>query len=147
MEFKKHRHNASWRSTAYPHLAEKYGLKQSSIRSATSRAGLTSKADSLNHIFSVKEEEALVEVCRRQARQYRPFTIPEFCKVAREFAGYLQKRRKLSRKFVSGFVKRHRKVLHTKKGKITSPTRSSGTPYQRHKSSLKALIGMCGASG
>ena len=89
MEFKKHRHNASWRSTAYPHLAEKYGLKQSSIRSATSRAGLTSKADSLNHIFSVKEEEALVEVCRRQARQYRPFTIPEFCKVAREFAGSL----------------------------------------------------------
>jgi len=125
MEFKKYRHIASWRSTAYRYLAGKYNLKESSIRSAASRAGLTSKAASLNHIFSVEEEEALVEVCIRQARQYRPFTIPEFCNVARKFAGSLHPRRKMGRKFVSGFVKRHRKVLHTKKGKITSPTRSS----------------------
>ena len=131
MEFKKYRHIASWRSRAYPYLAEKQDLKESSIRSAASRAGLTSKAASLNHIFSVKEEEALVEVCIRQARQYRPFTIPEFCKVAREFAGSLHKRRKLSRKFVCGFVKRHRKVLHTKKGKITSPKRSTSNTLSK----------------
>ena len=64
-------------------LAQKYELKLSSIRSAASRAGLTSRVSSLNHFFSMKEEEALVEICRRQARQFRPFTIPVFCKVAR----------------------------------------------------------------
>ena len=64
MEFRKYRHIASWRSRAYPYLAEKYDLKESSIRSAASRAGLTSKAASLNHIFSVKEEEPLLRFAK-----------------------------------------------------------------------------------
>ena len=95
MEFKKLRRSVSRRDSAYSYLAGKYNLKQSSIRSAVSRAGLTDKATSLKHVFSTKEEEALVEVCIRQSRQYRPFTVPEFQHVAREFAGKQKKTPKI----------------------------------------------------
>ena len=131
IEFKRLRHRACRRDSLYSYLAGKYHLKPSSIRSAVSRAHLTDKATSLKHIFSIKEEEALVEVCIRQSRLYRPFTVPEFQNVAREFAGSLKKRRKLGRKFVYCFMMRHRKVLHTKKGKLTSPTRNSHNTYAK----------------
>ena len=79
------------RNSIYRYLSLKYGLKESSIRAAASKAGLTSKATSLKFFFSKKEEEALIEVRIRQARQYRPFTVPVFCRVVRKFAETLGK--------------------------------------------------------
>ena len=139
MEFKKLRGTAFKRDQAYSYLAEKYHLKQSSIRAAASRAGLTDKATSLKRIFSTKDEEALVEVCIRQSRQYRPFTVPEFQHVAREFAGKLKKHRNFGRKFIHCFVKRHRKVLNMKRGKLTSPTRNSHNIYAKTQAFIDKL--------
>ena len=42
-----------------------------------------------------------------------------------------EKPRIVGRKFVHGFVRRHRKDLHTKKGKINSPTRSSNNTVSK----------------
>ena len=138
-ELKKLRRKASTRDNAYHYLSEKYGIKVSSIRAAASRAGLTSMTSSLKRIFSKEEEEALVEVCIRQARQYKPFTIRAFSQVARKFAGSLHKPRKFTKRFVSGFMKRHRKVLHKKKGKLTSPTRSSKNTFAKTEAFIDSL--------
>ena len=127
IELKKLRRRACTRVNLYRYLSEKYGITEASIRSAASKAGLTNKSTSLRHIFSEKEEEALVEVCVSQARGYKPFTIPVFCRVARMFAGTLTGHQKITRKFVSGFIRRHRSILCKKRGKLTSPKRTSET--------------------
>ena len=102
-EFRKVKHIAAYRHDCYERLAGKYGIKASTIRAAASRAGLTSKEDSLKRIFSKKEESTLVEVCRRQARLYKPFTVPAFMKVARSFAGFNCETHFCTRKFCQGF--------------------------------------------
>ena len=138
-EFKKLRRRASTRDNLYKYLSAKYGIKVSSIRAAASRAGLTNKATSLKIIFSKEEEEALTEVCIRQARQYRPFTIPEFSRVARKFAGTLRKPHFFTRRFVRSFLLRHRDVLCAKRGKLTSPTRSSKSTLGRTEEFIESL--------
>ena len=138
-EFKKLRNKASTRDNVYCYLSGKYGLKESSIRAAVSRNGLTNKSISLKRIFSKKEEEALAAVCVRQARQYRPFTIPELCQVARKFAGCLKKHRTFSRKFVSFFLRRHHQVLCMKRGLLTSPRRCSRTTPSKTQEFIQLL--------
>ena len=140
-ELKKLRRSASSRVNIYRVLSQKYPLTESSIRASASRAGLTSKADSLNNLFSKREEEALVEVCLRQARQYRPFTVEKFRKVARIFAGTLKKRRICTAKWVECFVHRHRTVLCKKKGKLTSPKRCSRTALANTQAFIDSLNG------
>ena len=135
-EFKKLMRKASTRANIYQTLSEKYGIKASSIRSAASRAGLTSKRTSLNHIFSEEQEEALVEVCIRQSRKYRPFTIPDFIRVAKIFSG-THRQSSITRKFVNCFVRRHRDVLRKRRGKLTSPKRISSVVLSNTRKFIK----------
>ena len=61
MEFKKLMYIGSGRNAADPYLTAKQHYKQCFIQSATSKTGQTNKATSLNHIFSTKKEEVLVD--------------------------------------------------------------------------------------
>ena len=56
-ELQKLRRKASTRVNLYRNLAEKYGIKESSIRAAASKAGLTSKSTSLKYTFSERERK------------------------------------------------------------------------------------------
>ncbi len=124
-DLKKCMRRAIDRDKLYQRLSKDYKLKPSTIRAAASKAHITSKEESLQKVFSVKEEEALVEICVRQSRQYRPFTIPDFCRMARKFAGLRKNGQFLTAKFAEGFVKRHRQTLCMRRGKVTSPKRTS----------------------
>ncbi len=119
----------STRDTAYLRTAEEFGTTVDALRMDASRAGIVSKFKSMRYSFGPKSEDALKQICMKYARRGKPLTIPEFIELASRFKG-LPKNERISRGFVTKFIKRHGKILWTKPGKVTSPMRSSDVMIQ-----------------
>ena len=109
----------SRRKKAYALVAEEYGVSIPSIKVAASRAGLTSKSDSLRFCLSSEEEGAFVAVCLKYAHRRNPLTIPVFIELASRFTG-CEEAHKLTRHFVTCFIRRHKNFLCLKPRNLVS---------------------------
>ena len=129
---------ACTRGSVYDRVSEKSGKSSGSLRTAASRLGLTKTGHSLHFLFSDAQEQALVCACVIHARQGSAMTILEF----RQMASFVAKKEPgdlVSTHFAKDFVCRHGDVLCRKKGKITSPTRSSDTMLERTKEFIDTM--------
>lgn len=116
--------NASTRNEAYQNVSGEYHISVSTIKNAASKAGITSPMHSLRYILSDKEEKALVAICIKYANRNEPLTIHDIIELVSRYKSYPETQR-ISRHFVSNFVKRHKKHLCIRTGTVTSPSRSS----------------------
>ena len=116
--------NAFTRREAYARFAKEFKCSISAVRKLASRLGYTSKGHSMHFYFTVKEEEDLVNICRKYANRGEPLTIPDLIELASRYMRF-PKNKKISRHFVTDFAKRHKDELCVKAGKETSPSRSS----------------------
>ena len=128
------------RSTAYQRVATETRVSVAALRTAACREGKKKPRRSLKCAFSDKEEELLEAFCVMHARQGTPLTYDEFIDMATTF-GKRDEEHRFSPKFVAGFIKRHGTVLHSDRGKITSPARCLGTTQEK----TKEFIDMIGA--
>jgi len=121
--------NASTRNEAYLKISEEFGISIGTIKNAASKAGITSPMHSLQYILSAREEEALVAICVKNAHRNEPLTIPDFIELVSRYKRFPESER-VSRHFVTNFVKRHKNRLCIRTGKMTSPKRSSDVMLQ-----------------
>ena len=112
------------RKDCYKIAAEEFHTSVDAMKKTALRAGLTSSAHSLHYMLSAKNEEGLLALCVKYARQGEPLSIPDLVDLVRKFKG-CSKDECVSRHFVSDFVERHKEVLCSKQVKPTSPKRSS----------------------
>ncbi len=121
--------NASTRRGAYARVAEEFRVSVSAIKMAASRAGITSRSHSLRYSFSVEEEQDIKTFCIKHARRGTPLSVPELMELLSRYKK-ISGKGGISRKFVTGFIERHKRFLCLKTGKLTSPTRSSDVMLQ-----------------
>ncbi len=123
-KLEEYKSKSSTRDHIYRRVSLDTGIPESTLRSAASRAGLTSSSRSLRCVFSEEEEDALVQLCVMRAREGKPFTIPAFIKVASIFAGRTGKGSFFTHSFAYSFLNRHYDSLCRRTGKVTSRNRS-----------------------
>ena len=129
---------SSTRNNAYGRVSQELHVSVGALRTAAWREGKKRPRRSLKFAFSEKEEKLLEMICVIHARQGIPLTYSDFIDVASIFAKK-DKKRPFSRKFVDGFINRHKDVLCKKRGKITSPTRCLGTTQEKIKEFISVL--------
>ena len=116
--------NASTRGEAYQKICDEFKVSYSTIRNAASKAGITNPMHSLHYILSEAEEKAIVLLCMKYSNRNQPLTIPDFIELVSRYKCYPETQR-VSRHFVSNFVKRNKSRLCIREGTVTSPSRSS----------------------
>jgi len=130
-KLEEYKSKASTRDHIYHRVSLDTGIPESTLRSAASRAGLTSSIRSLKCAFSEEEEDALVHLCVMRAREGKPFTIPAFVNVANIFAGRTKKGPFLTHSYAYSFLKRHSDSLCRRTGKVTSRKRTYTSMLQK----------------
>ena len=112
------------RKEAYANVAKEFNKSIPAIKMKASRAGLTNQEHSLQYYFSVEEEEAIEAICLKYARLSKPLSILQMIQLLRRYKNYPDSH-KISRHFVTNFIRRHKNTLCLKTAKTTSPSRSS----------------------
>ena len=118
--------------------SQETGCSVGAIRTAACREGKRRPRDSVRKAFSKKEEMLLEMICVIYARQGMPLSYNDFIELASIFAKK-DKKHPFSRKFVSGFLRRHDKVLQNSYGKITSPIRCRDTTQEKTKEFISLI--------
>ena len=115
---------ASTRDNVYQTLSEKYRIKASSIRSAASGAGLTSRRFLSITSFRRRRKKHLLKFAYGSHVSINHSRFPISSGLQFIFSG-THRQSSFTRKFVNCFVRRHRDVLCKRRGKHPSPKRIS----------------------
>ena len=118
------------RKDAFRLASEESGVSVGALRTAAWREAKKRPRRSLKCAFSEKEEMLLEMICVIHAREGIPLSYSDFIDVASIFAKK-DKNHPFSRKFVEGFLSRHKDVLTGRRGKITSPICCKGTTREK----------------